>query len=339
MTDKHRILVVEDDIGWQGIIRKALEKYGYSVIHANNIDEAKLRLQEYQFSLATVDLNYKENQSTPEQEYGTDLLEYIKHNYPELPCIIITASDDRDEESAVDLVLDFKPVVRSYLKKTAQIRNTLPKKIEMILATCNKSDKDISEKPQPKYGLGKEIFISYAWGGESEEIVNQLDEVLQSKGITIVRDKRDLGFKGCIKSFMEQIGRGKAVIVVISDKYLKSENCMFELLQIANHGQFYDRIFPIVLADAKIYKPINRIKYIDYWESQIRELDEAMKSVGSANLQGIREGIDLYTEIRTTIAKLTTILTDMNALTPDMHRASGFRKLIESIEEKINRSN
>ncbi|MBE7168954.1 MAG: hypothetical protein INR73_00085 [Williamsia sp.] len=40
-----------------------------------------------------------------------------------------------------------------------------------------------------------EAFISYAWGGESEDIVNELDAFLQRKGLTIVRDKRDLGFK------------------------------------------------------------------------------------------------------------------------------------------------
>ncbi|MEH2460636.1 MAG: TIR domain-containing protein [Nostoc sp.] len=58
----------------------------------------------------------------------------------------------------------------------------------------------------------KEIFISYAWGGESEQFVNQLDETLQAKGIKIIRDKRELGYKGSIKTFMERIGRGKCAL-------------------------------------------------------------------------------------------------------------------------------
>lgn len=70
--------------------------------------------------------------------------------------------------------------------------------------------------PQP------EIFLSYAWGGESENIVNDLDNVFQKKDITLIRDKRDLGFKGIITEFMRRIGKGQAVVVVISDKYLKS---------------------------------------------------------------------------------------------------------------------
>ncbi len=69
-----------------------------------------------------------------------------------------------------------------------------------------------------------EIFISYAWGGESEEIANALESTFQKKGIKIVRDKTDLNYKGLIREFMQQIGEGKCVITVISDKYLKSNS-------------------------------------------------------------------------------------------------------------------
>ncbi|MEH2205317.1 MAG: toll/interleukin-1 receptor domain-containing protein [Nostoc sp.] len=182
----------------------------------------------------------------------------------------------------------------------------------------------------------KEIFISYAWGGESEQFVNQLDETLQAKGIKIIRDKRDLGYKGLIKAFMERIGRGKCAIAVISDKYLKSPNCMFELVQIAKNGDFYNRIFPIVLADAQIYKPVARLKYIKHWEDEIKELDEGMKGVSAANLQGFREEIDQYTEIRNTIAELTNLLKDMNTLTPDIHSESDFEELLNAIAIRLD---
>ncbi|MEM9450771.1 MAG: toll/interleukin-1 receptor domain-containing protein [Cyanobacteria bacterium P01_E01_bin.6] len=163
-----------------------------------------------------------------------------------------------------------------------------------------------------------------------------MDEEFQQRGVIIVRDKRDLGFKGRIKDFMQQIGAGKAAIAVISEKYLKSENCMFELVEIAQNGSFYDRIFPIVLSDAKIYKPIQRIRFIKHWEDQIAELNEAMQSVGQANLQGFRDDIDLYQKIRDTIAELTNTLKDMNTLTLDMHQASNFDDLFTAVMEKIN---
>ena len=179
------------------------------------------------------------------------------------------------------------------------------------------------------------VFISYAWGGESEEVVNQIDSSLQKRGIKIVRDKRDLGYKGSIREFMERIGQGNCVIVVISDKYLHSPNCMFELVEIAEGKQFYDRIFPIVLADANIYDPIKRIEYVKFWEVKRAELAEAMKTLDPANLQGIRDDMDLYDRIRDRISGLTSILKDMNTLTPDMHRDSNFDDLYEAIEKRL----
>ena len=179
------------------------------------------------------------------------------------------------------------------------------------------------------------VFISYAWGGESERIVNELDADLQSKGILVIRDKRDLGFKGMIRDFMRQFGHGHAVIVVISDKYLKSPNCMFELVEIARNKDLYDRVFPIVLGDADIYDPVNRIKYIKHWEDKIKALDEAMKSVSAANLQGMRDELDSYDEIRDNISNLTFFLKDMNTLTAEIQENDNFASLISALEKRL----
>ena len=205
---------------------------------------------------------------------------------------------------------------------------------QMLIKTWSELEVNVSEKiPNPI--VEREIFISYAWSGDSEDFVDKLDAAFQEKGIVIIRDKRDLGYKGLIKEFMERIGQGKCVIAVISDKYLRSPNCMFELAQVSKNGRFHDRIFPIVLKDAQIYRPLERIKYIKYWEEQIRELDEAMKDISAAFLQGFREEIDQYTEIRNTIAELTSILKNMNTLTPDIHSESDFGTLLESVECKL----
>jgi hypothetical protein len=179
------------------------------------------------------------------------------------------------------------------------------------------------------------VFISYAWGGEREEIVNQIDETLQQRGIKIIRDKRDLGYKGSISEFMERIGRGNCVIVVISDKYLRSPNCMFELVEIAEGKQFHDRIFPIVLADANIYDPIKRIEYVRHWEVKRAELADAMRTLDPANLQGIRDDMDLYDRIRDKISGLTSILKDMNTLTPDIHRDADFSEVYNGILKRM----
>lgn len=239
------------------------------------------------------------------------------------------------------------------IDKQAQIDSLMPDLLEVFRNHANayidsviddmRGDRGSRSQPKPTAPPAsqenepvREIFISYSWRGESGELADRLDAAFQNRGITIVRDKRDAGYKASIKDFMRRIGSGKAVIVVISDRYLKSENCMFELLEIAKHGEFRDRIFPIVLKDANIYKPVPRLQYVKYWETQIDELDAAIKEVSAAHLQGFREAIDLYTNIRTTIAELVDILADTNALTPEMHQESDFEQLLEAISALVS---
>jgi len=178
---------------------------------------------------------------------------------------------------------------------------------------------------------------TYTLQGSGHALVSgrAVGEKIAAGAVHIVRDKRDLGFKGLIRDFMQQIGRGYAVIVVISDKYLRSPNCMLELVEIAEGKQFHDRIFPIVLLDADIYDPLKRIEYVKYWEVKRAELARAMKELDPANLQGIRDDMDLYDRIRDKIAGLTSILKDMNTLTPTMHRDSDFTDIYNGIEKRM----
>jgi len=183
------------------------------------------------------------------------------------------------------------------------------------------------------------VFISYAWGEETSEreaIVNQLDQALQKRGLRIVRDKRDLGYKGSIRKFMERIGDGDCIVVVISDKYLRSKNCMFELVEILKNKEFADRIFPIILGDAKIYDASDRVDYVDHWEKEKARLNEKIRTLSDfSNLQSIQDELNDYSRFRTEIDGLTGLLKDMNTLTPDMHRNSDFSEIYEGIEKRM----
>lgn len=135
---------------------------------------------------------------------------------------------------------------------------------------------------------------------------------------------------------MERIGQGNCVIIVISDKYLRSPNCMFELVEIAEGKQFHDRVFPIALSNAEIYDPVKRLQYVKHWEDKLVELDQAMREVKSqANLQGVREEIDQYSRFRDKVSGLTSILKDMNTQTPEMHKDSDFSEIYAGIEQRM----
>ncbi len=114
---------------------------------------------------------------------------------------------------------------------------------------------------------------------------------------------------------------------VYAKEYLQSKYCMFELTEIASRSEFASRVYPIVMPDAIIFDPISRLGYIKYWEEKQAALDDAMREVGQEYLQGIREELDLYAKIRSTIAGIMKMLADMNTLTPEIHKGTDFEQL------------
>ncbi|GAB2198111.1 leucine-rich repeat domain-containing protein [Sessilibacter sp. MAH4] len=148
------------------------------------------------------------------------------------------------------------------------------------------------EKPQQK-----EYFVSYAWnddktdaGKKREEKVDQLcDDAEEKLGIKIIRDKNTLQFGDSITKFMQRIGKGERVFVFLSDKYLKSPNCMFELHQIWVHSQqdgdkLSDIIRIFTLDDAKIWEIENRLEYAAFWNTKRESLESAISQYGVQSL-------------------------------------------------------
>ena len=98
---------------------------------------------------------------------------------------------------------------------------------------------------------------------------------------------------------MQRIGAGQAIIVVLSEKYLKSKNCIYEALQIKEHGDLAARIFPIVLSDANIYEAVTRLKYRKYWEDKIAELNQALRDMTDMScLASVNEELNNFSEIK-----------------------------------------
>ncbi|BAY66062.1 Miro domain protein [Calothrix brevissima NIES-22] len=163
-------------------------------------------------------------------------------------------------------------------------------------------------------------------------------KILKDKNIDIVRDSEELEYKDSLKNFMQRLGKGKCVVTVISDKYLKSKYCMFELTEFIENGNFQERIVPLVLEDAEIYDVVDIVKYIKFWEEQLEAADKAMKSVKLANLApNIREDIDLYSKITRTISEFIGHLRDFLIPPIDIHENSNFEDVVNEINKILSR--
>ena len=132
-------------------------------------------------------------------------------------------------------------------------------------------------------------YISYAWADptdpDREKIVDQACEEAERRGMMIIRDKATLKLGDSISKFMREIGEGDVIIVVLSDKYLKSPYCMFELFEIwrnsrQDKAEFLSRVRVYTLRGADIWTPIDRVRCAKYWRQQHDELKRAVDEAG-----------------------------------------------------------
>ena len=181
------------------------------------------------------------------------------------------------------------------------------------------------------------VYISYRWHGLSEEVANEVYQKLKARNFKVIIDKVDAGYKTDIVEFMKEIGTGRCVVVVISDAYLKSLNCMFELLEIKKNNAFRDRIFPVVLDDAKIYNDADIFEYSEYWRKEVVSRTEELNRL-AGNIAANPEIITTLTriiEIQNNFSSAVKTVSDMNTLNVAKLRLDGFKPLIDAIRNHL----
>lgn len=161
------------------------------------------------------------------------------------------------------------------------------------------------------------VFLSYCWA--DTEIANQIDNYLKSKEIVISRDVRDVDHWQSLKEFMQTIREKDYAILLVSDSYLKSVNCMYEVLEVMKERQYSKKIMPVV-TNKDIYSFDEQCKYVAYWQDEAKKLHESIKTLDYTN--GLPLGIKLKQteDIARNIAEFLKIITDMK--NPDMDNIS-----------------
>ena len=213
-------------------------------------------------------------------------------------------------------------------REQSRIRHALLGLIDVIEeASKTPAPRTVSHVPGSQW----EIFISYSWAVSN--IADDIDTAFKLRGITLSRDVRDAPYKADIGAFMQRLGQSSYVILVISDSYLKSRNCMYEALELLKNEDFNDRIFPIVLPDAaKIYDAVASVEYLNYWNHKIEELNETLKSLPSMGHAGrVYEEINQSERIRSAIDDFIYRIQNMNTLTIEKHRAENYQSIFDAI--------
>jgi internalin A len=127
-------------------------------------------------------------------------------------------------------------------------------------------------------------FVSYAWG-QNEFFVDCLCDAAKTHKIDILRDRNEIGMGDSIPNFMNRLRDGERVFVVLSDKYLRSPNCMYELAEIWDRSKkdpknFLPRICLWTMPDAKIWTPAERALYAVHWREEYNKLNDFVQDHG-----------------------------------------------------------
>lgn len=155
-----------------------------------------------------------------------------------------------------------------------------------------------------------DIFLSYCWK-DSSVADSIYDYFSDNQEIKLHRDIFDIKKWDSIRMYMQSITNMDYMIIIISDAYLKSVNCMYEVLEIMRDRKYRDKIFPAVV-HSEIYSPYTRIEYIKYWQEDFLKLQDSLKEINIQNLGKLNEDLKRRQDISSNIAEFLDVVSDMN---------------------------
>lgn len=198
------------------------------------------------------------------------------------------------------------------------------------------------------------LFLSYC--SKDESIADIVDNTIQSylgNLIYISRFTRNVAYKDSFKKFMNSIGKHDFALSIVSDNYLKSTACMYEVGEILKNADYANKLLFIVLNDddreyypstytgnirANIYNAMGRAEYIYYWQNQYKELKQKIDLIDDyeakkeliADLSIIKKIMDFD------ISPFMSYLSDANGKTFSGLKNGGFNEIISLIYPGFN---
>lgn len=174
------------------------------------------------------------------------------------------------------------------------------------------------------------LFLSYR--EKDSPVANIIERHLKyetNDGIKISRYTRE-PYKGSFKTFMNSIQDHDFVLCLVSDSYLKSQACMYEVGEIIKDHHFDEKLLFVVLGEndgkyysddadnfaaAKIYgDELNRLKYIRYWENRYEKLKIEIDTIkdSEAKAYSLEELKEIGRIYRNDIGEFLTYLSQTN---------------------------
>lgn len=176
------------------------------------------------------------------------------------------------------------------------------------------------------------IFLSYSWSNSkvADTISNKFLS-LKQKNVEVLRDKERLTFMQDIKKFMQSIRESDYVIILISDEYLKSMNCMFEITELIKDTDFTKKILVLVDKKVDIINTSGINKYLLFWQDKCNSLHREVEKLDLTNqaitISDLRKAEDIknkLTDFLQAIRNLNLIVFNENITMEDFNKIKRF---------------
>ena len=189
------------------------------------------------------------------------------------------------------------------------------------------------------------VYFSYA-RGEQENIVDGLYTALlaDDPSYQLLRDTMDIEYGGLISEFMQAMGKGELIVVFLSDAYIRSPYCMYELYEIARNCKFEKDLFsqkvlPVPLEQLKLDDPIFLEEYFSYWEDEKKTwqdfVQKRMERGNPSRAQSDR--LFRVQEVERHLGDLADWLQDMNAARVKLLSDNDFAPIKEAIARRLGK--
>lgn len=179
----------------------------------------------------------------------------------------------------------------------------------------------VSDKPT--------VFISYN-RKSGESFVDTMVKALGERAV-VKRDSECIRPWESIRSFMNSIQKQDFVILVITDEYLKSDACMYEVIELMKDECWFQKAMFAVLDGTHIYSPSEKAYYIGYWKDKRQVLEAKANNLSVAEASSLGDDLSRYMEITNKIGAFLTKVADSN----NPRQSDIVEKVIEHIERNF----
>ena len=234
----------------------------------------------------------------------------------------------------------FSDMISSFMRKVIE---PFVVALRSFLETNLIDTDDIAEKSETKE---KTIFLSYCQ--KDSDIADIIDSKLKEKlsdQAHISRDIRDVAYHMSFGKFMNSIEDHDYVITIISNRYLQSRNCMFEVLEVVKDSKYHDKLVFIVLSNedkqylsapcdeeigANVYSPSGQAQYSMFWVGKEKELQKQIDNLGDPTyaLAQIKEK-RIVQKILLDLPEFLEFIKDNKGLSLSEHLTEDFESIIK----------